>query len=68
MEFHYEERWKYLTNICLNVTDACNLACRYCFVEQHPHFMTLQTAMDAADWLYKNLQIIWSVKFIRGPI
>lgn len=72
MEFHYEERWKYLTNICLNVTDACNLACRYCFVEQHPHFMTLQTAMDAADWLYKNLQIKkekgWALKDERCNI
>lgn len=57
MDFKYQEKWQYLTNICLNVTDACNLACRYCFVEQHPHFMTLQTAKDSADWLYKNLQI-----------
>lgn len=57
MDFKYQEEWQYLTNICLNVTDACNLACRYCFVEQHPHFMTLQTAKDSADWLYKNLQI-----------
>lgn len=57
MEFKYQEKWQYLTRICLNITDACNLACRYCFVHQHPNFMELQTAKDAADWLYKNLQI-----------
>lgn len=39
------------TNIMLNVTDACNLACRYCFVTQHPHYMTLQVAKDAVDFL-----------------
>ena len=31
--FIYKEEYKYLTNVCLNLTDACNLACRYCFVE-----------------------------------
>jgi len=39
----------------LNVTDDCNLQCRYCFVQQQPHYMTLQTAKDIADWLYQNL-------------
>lgn len=56
-EYKYEERYKYLTHACFNLTDACNLACRYCFVEQHPHYMTLQVAKDGADWLYNNLQI-----------
>lgn len=32
-EFEYKEEYGWLANICLNVTDACNLACRYCFVE-----------------------------------
>ena len=40
-EFEYKEVYKYLSNIMLCVTDACNLACRYCFVEQHPNYMTL---------------------------
>ena len=56
MKFIYQEKYKYLFNICLNVTDSCNLACRYCFVEQHPHFMSLETAKKATDWVYNNLQ------------
>lgn len=56
-EFIYKEKYKYLTNVCLNLTDACNLACRYCFVEQHPHFMTYDIAKDAVDWLINNLHI-----------
>lgn len=57
MEFHYEEKWKYLTDICLNITDACNLKCKYCFVTQQPHFIELQTAKDIVDWLINNLII-----------
>lgn len=34
----------------LNLTNACNLACRYCFVEQHPDMISLQVAKDAADF------------------
>lgn len=56
-KYEYLDSYKYLTNICLNVTDDCNLQCRYCFVEQHPHYMDLQTAKDSVDWIYKNLQI-----------
>lgn len=56
-EFEYKEVYKYLSNIMLCVTDACNLACRYCFVEQHPNYMTLQTAIDAVEWAYNNLKI-----------
>lgn len=43
-----------ITSAFLNLTNACNLACRYCFVEQNPKRMTLDTAIDAADWLAKN--------------
>lgn len=56
-EFEYKEEYRYLTDVCLNLTDACNLACKYCFVEQHPHYMTLETAKKAADFLYNNLRI-----------
>lgn len=45
-----------LSNACLNLTDDCNLRCVYCFVEQHPHYMTLQTAKDAVDFLVGNLR------------
>lgn len=56
-EFEYKKEYQYLTYACLNLTDACNLACRYCFVEQHPHYMTLETAKKSADFLIKNLYI-----------
>ena len=46
-----------ITEICLNVTEACNLACRYCFTEHHPNFMTLQVAKDTAKWLHENAEI-----------
>ena len=52
--FEYKEEYRYPTSACLNVTDNCNLACRYCFVEQHPHYMSLQTAKDAIDYLENN--------------
>lgn len=32
-KFNYNEQWLYMTKACLNITDACNLCCRYCFVE-----------------------------------
>ena len=43
-----------ITSVFLNVTDACNLACRYCFVTQQPTYMTLQVAMDSVDFLIRN--------------
>ena len=55
-EFEYKEEYGWLTNICLNVTDACNLACRYCFVEQHPHYMTLDVAKQAVHFILDNLE------------
>ena len=56
-QYQYEEKFQYLTNVCLNITDACNLHCKYCFVKQQPHYMDLQVGKDAIDWLAKNLQI-----------
>jgi molybdenum cofactor biosynthesis enzyme MoaA len=29
----YKEYYTLLSEICLNVTDACNFGCKYCFVE-----------------------------------
>lgn len=53
----------------LNVTNACNLACRYCFVEQHPNYMTFHVAKDAVDFLQKNAAecgAIPSITFFGG--
>lgn len=56
MSFEYKEEYQWLTNICLNLTDACNLECKYCFVEQHPHFMTLDIAKKAVHFILDNLE------------
>lgn len=46
----------YPYSITLNLTNACNLACRYCFVHQKPDFMTLDIAKAGIDFIYNNLQ------------
>lgn len=51
-----------ITDVCLNVTEACNLACTYCFTEHHPNFMTLDVAKDAARWLYNNSKIATEIR------
>lgn len=43
-----------ITSAFINVTNACNLACKYCFVHQNPQYMDLQTGKDAVDFLYNN--------------
>lgn len=53
-DFVYREEYKYLYNACLNLTDACNLGCKYCFVEQNPHFMSYEIAQASVDFLLKN--------------
>ena len=55
--FEYKEKWQYLNQVCLNITDACNLACHYCFVQQQPHFMDYKTAIDSVEWLVNNTNI-----------
>lgn len=54
MEFKYLEEYKYPTRVCLNLTDNCNLACKYCFVEQNPHYMTYEIAKQAVDFIIQN--------------
>jgi uncharacterized protein len=44
------------TTMLLSVTDNCNLACQYCFVKQHPNYMTYQIAEDAILWLKSNYE------------
>ena len=52
--FEYNEDLLYPTNLYLNVTDDCNLQCKYCFVEQKPHYMSLDIAKQGIDWIYEN--------------
>ena len=51
-----EERKKLplITGGFLNVTQSCNLACKYCFVVQCPKNITLETAKDAAKFFARN--------------
>lgn len=39
-----------LTGLVLNVTDACNLGCRYCFTDPNPRKMSVDTGIQAIDW------------------
>lgn len=47
----------FITSVFMNVTEACNMACPYCFVKQNPNVITLQTAKDTADFLIRNAQV-----------
>ena len=38
----------------INVTQRCNLACKYCFVKQQPMEIDYKTAKDAVDFYAKN--------------
>ena len=65
-DFEYREEWQYPTNVVFNLTDDCNLACRYCFVQQKPNYVTLDTAKDVVDWMVNNLQIKKERKLINN--
>lgn len=45
-----------ITSAFLNLTNTCNLGCKYCFVHQNPQKISLQVAIDAADWLAANCE------------
>lgn len=66
--FKYKEEYQYPRSAMLNLTDNCNLACRYCFVEQHPHDMPLQVAKDTIDYLYKNIQYLKEKNLLQDVI
>ena len=38
----------------LNLTNKCNLSCKYCYVQQASISMPLDVAMDAIDFLFKQ--------------
>ena len=52
----------------LNITQKCNLKCKYCFVCQQPIEMTYQVAQDAADFYANNCEgkDIPSINFFGG--
>lgn len=57
MFIYNKNKYKYPTTATINLTNDCNLQCKYCFVEQHPEYMDFETAKKIADWLYQNLLI-----------
>lgn len=48
---------KLITSVFLNVTQACNLRCKYCFVQQAPRTMTYEECRDAVHFVAQNAQI-----------
>ena len=43
-----------MNDLILNITDACNLSCKYCFVNKKPHYISLETTLTAIDYAYSN--------------
>lgn len=46
-----------ITNAFLVLTQDCNLKCKYCFVQQKPKNISLETAIDAVDYLAANAKL-----------
>lgn len=49
-----ERQLPLISSAFLNVTQKCNLACKYCFVCQQPKEITYEVAEDAAKFLARN--------------
>ena len=43
-----------LSNIVLNITDRCNLRCKYCFTNPNPRVITLDKAKKIIEWGLKE--------------
>lgn len=58
-----------ITGAFLGLTQKCNLKCKYCFVNQNPKEMKLQTAIDAVEYLARNAKErneVPSINFFGG--
>lgn len=42
-------------NITLNLTNACNLRCTYCYINKATDYMTFEIGKQAIDYCYQNL-------------
>lgn len=49
-----ERQLPLISSAFLNVTQKCNLKCKYCFVCQQPKEITYEVAQDAAKFLARN--------------
>lgn len=54
-DFIYDEVYAHPIDAVISLTQECNLACRYCFVEKHPNYMTLETAKDIINFILRNI-------------
>ena len=52
----------------INVTNECNLRCRYCFTQHNPRQMSYETAFQALNWLleHKNPNKPLSISWFGG--
>lgn len=58
-----------ITSVFLTLTERCNLACEYCFVNHSARDITYEVAKDTVDFLIKNAEIekqIPSINFFGG--
>ena len=58
-----------ITGGFLNVTQRCNLQCKYCFVQQQPKDVDIKTAIDTVDFFAKNAKesnVMPSLNFFGG--
>lgn len=50
----YSKIPKRIYGACINLTDDCNMSCRYCFSHAHKREMDLPTAIAAVTWIKAN--------------
>lgn len=54
---NYEQLTKNLpVDAIINITDECNLRCKYCFTHPNPSIMKLDTGIAAVQWLVDNYE------------
>lgn len=51
--------------VVINITQGCNLRCKYCQVAKNPKVMTKETLKKALDWVLKNVEVPF-VNFFGG--
>ena len=56
---------KKISSAMLILTHACNLRCRYCFVNKTPEHMTYEVALDSAKFLIENAEMDGTVPHIN---
>lgn len=66
-----EGRTFYPRALCLNISGACNMRCRYCFTHENTHFhdnvlMSQDTAKLAVDFLFNTAYPSFEIDFFGG--